>query len=155
MISLPDRDLLLRMSSSGTLMRMDVDELIAAAIAARALAYAPYSNFAVGAAILGSDGRIFTGCNIENLSFGLTVCAERVALGTAVAAGIRAFEALAVVADTNLPVSPCGACRQVLSEFNEDLVIWLATLDGERVRFSLRELFPRGRTGILDRPASA
>lgn len=131
---------------------MEIDAWIAAAVEARKPAYAPYSRFAVGAALVTASGRIFTGCNVENLSFGLTMCAERVALGAAVAAGERTFRAIAIVADTAVPVSPCGACRQVLAEFAPDLEIHLATLRGERARFTLSELLPRATTGILDRP---
>lgn len=129
---------------------MDEDELLAAAWQVRDAAYAPYSNFAVGAALLAADGRIFVGCNVENISFGLTNCAERVAIGTAVAAGVRDFSAVAVVADTGVPISPCGACRQVLAEFGVPLVI-LANRR-EHLRFRLEELLPRASSGILDRP---
>jgi cytidine deaminase len=123
-----------------------------AAVDARGRAYAPYSRFAVGAALVGASGRIFTGCNVENLSFGLTMCAERVALGQAVVFGEREFVAIVIVADTKLPVSPCGACRQVLAEFQSNLVVHLCTLDGQRETFSLEQLLPRAATGILDRP---
>lgn len=126
------------------------DELIAAAWEARANAYAPYSNFQVGAALLGLGGRVFVGCNVENISYGLTNCAERVAIGTAVAAGLRSFEKVVVVADTTQPISPCGACRQVLAEFGVKTVI-LANRK-ERLVFSLEELLPRASTGILNRP---
>lgn len=126
------------------------DELIAAAWKVREMAYAPYSNFHVGAALLAGDGRIFPGCNVENISYGLTNCAERVAMGAAIAAGARSFEKVVVVADTAQPISPCGACRQVLAEFGVKTVI-LANRT-ERVEFSLEELLPRARTGILDRP---
>ena len=126
------------------------DELIAAAWDAREMAYAPYSKFHVGAALLASDGRIFPGCNIENISYGLTNCAERVAIGAAIAAGARSFEKVVVVADTAQPISPCGACRQVLAEFSVKSVI-LANRT-QKVTFSLEELLPRASTGILDRP---
>ena len=126
------------------------DELIAAAWEARANAYAPYSNFQVGAALLAGDGRVFPGCNVENISYGLTNCAERVAIGAAVAAGVRRFEKVVVVADTAQPISPCGACRQVLAEFGVKSVI-LANRT-EQLEFSLEELLPRASTGILDRP---
>jgi cytidine deaminase len=126
------------------------DELIAAAWKVREMAYAPYSNFHVGAALLSGDGRIFPGCNVENISYGLTNCAERVAMGAAIAAGARSFEKVVVVADTAQPISPCGACRQVLAEFGVKTVI-LANRT-ERVEFSLEELLPRASTGILDRP---
>ena len=127
---------------------MDWDALIEAAWQAREKAYAPYSKFAVGAALL-AGGKVITGCNVENLSFGLTMCAERVAVGTAVADGLKEIVAVAVVADTELPVSPCGACRQVLAEFGDPLVC-LANRT-ERQVFRLSELLPRASTGILDR----
>lgn len=115
-------------------------ELIAAARAARARAYAPYSRFGVGAALRTADGEILTGCNIENASSGLTVCAERVAVWRAVERGQRVFTALAVVTEGG--VMPCGACRQVLAEFSADLPVAAADLDG-RVRLTtLRELLP-------------
>ena len=97
------------------------NELIQAAIEAQKQAYAPYSNFPVGAAIRTASGKIYKGCNVENASFGLTNCAERVAAGTAVAAGDRDFTAVAVVSRTG--VSPCGACRQFLAEFNPKLAV--------------------------------
>lgn len=128
---------------------MESDQLLAAAWEAREVAYAPYSQFAVGAAVLTSNGRIFKGCNVENLSFGLTQCAERTAICAAVAAGAREFVALAVVADTMVPVSPCGACRQVMAEFNVPRII-LANR-AERLEFTLDELLPRATAGILDR----
>ena len=128
---------------------MDWNALVDAAWVARERAYAPYSNFAVGAALLAADGRIFGGCNVENLSYGLTNCAERVAVGAAVAAGAREFLAVAVVADTAVPISPCGACRQVLAEFRVPRVM-LANR-AERLEFSLEELLPRASAGILDR----
>lgn len=128
---------------------MDWDSLVNAAWKTRDQAYAPYSNFHVGAALLAEDGRIFTGCNVENLSYGLTNCAERVAIGAAVAAGVRRFLAVAVVADTTVPISPCGACRQVLAEFGVPRIL-LANRT-ERVEFTLEELLPRAAAGILDR----
>jgi len=129
---------------------MNWDSLIEAAWQARGAAYAPYSNFAVGAALLAVDGRVFTGCNVENLSYGLTQCAERVAMGAAVAAGAREFLAVAVVADTGVPISPCGACRQVLAEFSVPRGM-VANRD-QRLEFGLEELLPRASSGILDRP---
>lgn len=128
---------------------MDWDQLVQAAWQAREAAYAPYSNFAVGAALLAVDGRIFLGCNVENISYGLTNCAERVAVGAAIAAGAREFVAVAVVADTGVPISPCGACRQVLAEFGVPRIM-LANR-GERLEFGLDELLPRATSGILDR----
>lgn len=129
---------------------MDWDSLVTAAWETRDKAYAPYSKFQVGAALLAEDGRVFTGCNVENLSYGLTNCAERVAIGAAVAAGVRKFLAVAVVAETAVPISPCGACRQVLAEFGVPRIL-LANRT-ERLEFSLEELLPRAASGILDRP---
>ena len=100
--------------------------------------------------MLAGDGKIFPGCNVENISYGLTNCAERVAIGAAIAAGARSFEKVVVVADTAQPISPCGACRQVLAEFGVKTVILANRM--ERVEFSLEELLPRASTGILDRP---
>jgi cytidine deaminase len=131
---------------------MNRESLLQAAIDARRNAHAPYSNFPVGAAIECSDGTVFTGCNVENLSFGLTMCAERVAVGAAVAAGHRDFLCVAVVAETNVPISPCGACRQVLAEFHPTLQILSANLKGQIEEFSLADLLPRASTGILNRP---
>lgn len=129
---------------------MDWDSLVKAAWETREMAYAPYSNFRVGAALLAEDGRVFTGCNVENLSYGLTNCAERVAIGAAIAAGVRRFRAVAVVADTAEPISPCGACRQVLAEFGVPRI--LLANRAQRIEFTLEELLPRAATGILDRP---
>ena len=129
--------------------RMDFTSLIAAARQAREQAYAPYSRFPVGAALRSKSGRVFTGCNVENLSFGLTICAERVAVGAAVAAGEREFEALAVVADSKEPVTPCGACRQVLAEFSITLPVCSANLQGAVYESSIAELLPRAKEGIL------
>jgi cytidine deaminase len=97
---------------------MDLDMLFEEAKKAAPAAYAPYSHFRVGAALLGDDGKVYTGCNVENRSFGLTICAERSALVSAVSRGVRSFTALAIATpDSVHPVGPCGACRQVLSEF--------------------------------------
>lgn len=121
--------------------------LISAAWAARQHAYAPYSKFAVGAAVLTDDGRVITGANVENLSFGLTICAERVAIAAAVTAGARRIPRVAVVADSACPVSPCGACRQVMAEFGvEEVVI---ANRSETLVFQLSELLPRASEGIL------
>jgi len=122
---------------------MRATELLALAVRARRAAYAPYSRFTVGAALLAADGRVFTGCNIENASYGLTVCAERVALAKAVSEGVRSFSALAI-AGPKTSITPCGACRQVLAEFAPDLrVYWRGT--GRRVvARSLRRLLPEG-----------
>jgi len=128
---------------------MDFESLIAQARGAREKAYAPYSKFAVGAALLTSSGRVFTGCNVENLSFGLTICAERNAVFAAVAAGERKFVKIAIIADSNTPVSPCGACRQVLAEFGLDLEVCSSNLQGEQFQASLNQLLPRASEGIL------
>lgn len=129
---------------------MDVRSLIQAATNARIRAYAPYSHFAVGAALLSADNRIFTGCNVENISFGLTICAERAAVFTAVNAGCREFLAIAIVADSKEPVAPCGACRQVLAEFGHDLRVCSANLNGDVFESSLNILLPRSKAGILN-----
>lgn len=118
------------------------DALVAAARQAREHAHAPYSNFRVGAALLTADGLIVTGCNVENASYGLTVCAERVALFKALSDGHRAFTAVAVVADTAAPTPPCGACRQVLWEFCGDVPVVLANLAVETDRHGLAALLP-------------
>jgi cytidine deaminase len=125
------------------------DDLLEAAWQARQQAYAPYSKFAVGAALLAADGRVFVGCNVENLSYSLTQCAERVAIGAAIAAGARDFLAAVVVADTEVPISPCGACRQVLAEFRVPQVV-LANRT-TNLEFRLEDLLPRASAGILDR----
>jgi cytidine deaminase len=118
-----------------------VNRLVEAAAAVRKNAHAPYSGFAVGAAVLDHEGRIHRGCNVENASYGLSVCAERHAVATAVAAGGGRIEALAVVTDTDPPATPCGACRQVLVEFGDYPVI-LANLSGERVISRVGDLLP-------------
>ena len=124
-------------------------DLIAVAAAAREKAYAPYSSFKVGAALFGTGGETFAGCNIENVSFGLTMCAERVALGAAIQGGIADFEAIAIVSDSHEPVVPCGACRQVLAEFAPALKVYSANLTGQVTEFSLSILLPSPRQGIL------
>ncbi len=118
-------------------------ELLQAALAARERAYAPYSNFFVGAAVRAVNGKIYTGCNIENSSYGLTVCAERNALFAAVGAGEREFAALCVVGATEAPISPCGACRQVMAEFKIP-VIYMANLKGDVKECTLEEMLPYG-----------
>ena len=118
------------------------EKLIKVAEKARKRAYTPYSKFKVGAAILSSDGKIFTGCNIENASFGLTVCAERVAILKAISEGSSKFEAIAIVGDTNRPCSPCGACRQVISEFGKDIKIIMSNLKGDIKIKKIDELLP-------------
>jgi cytidine deaminase len=117
-------------------------QLLDRARRAREHAYAPYSNFKVGAAVLTAAGEIFSGCNIENASLGATICAERVAIFTAVAAGHRDLTALAVIADTPDPVAPCGLCRQVLAEFSPDCRVLMANTAGRIRLANLKELLP-------------
>ena len=117
------------------------DPLVAAARAVKALAYAPYSNFHVGAAIETADGRIFTGCNVENASYGLTICAERVATGAAVAAGATKFVRIVVATDVDPPSPPCGACRQVLYEFGPEAAVESVGPNWNR-QWRLAELLP-------------
>lgn len=118
------------------------DPLIVQAREARRRAVAPYSTFKVGAALETADGLIVTGCNIENATYGLTMCAERVAMFTALAAGHRRFRRIAVVADTKAPTPPCGSCRQILWEFGGDLEVILANLKRETGRHRLSDLLP-------------
>jgi cytidine deaminase len=125
-----------------------VNDLRAAAEAARARAYAPYSGFHVGAALETAEGVIVTGCNVENASYGLTICAERSAVAAAVLLGARRFTRLALVSDAEAPVSPCGACRQVLLEFGGDLVIESYAGD-QMMRWTARDLLPDGFTGAV------
>jgi len=119
------------------------DRLIAAARVARDHAHAPYSNFRVGAAVRAQSGRIFTGCNVENATYGLTLCAERVAIFKAISEGERGFDAVAVVADTEALTPPCGACRQILWEFCGDAEVVLANLNGKIERYRMSALFPK------------
>jgi cytidine deaminase len=119
-----------------------IEELIEAAVRVREKAYAPYSHFKVGAALLGDKGGIYTGCNVENASYGATICAERGAVLKAVSEGETAFVALAVVGDTVTPIVPCGICRQFLGEFNPKLPLILANLQGAKIQTTLQELFP-------------
>ena len=116
--------------------------LIDAARSARLNAHAPFSHFLVGAALRAVDGRIVTGCNVENATYGLTVCAERVAIFKAISEGHRRFVRVAVVADTEEPTPPCGACRQLLWEFGGDLEVVLGNLHGEKARYRMKELLP-------------
>ena len=123
----------------------DADALLAAAVAVQHQAYAPYSGFHVGAALLAADGRVFTGANVENAAYGSTICAERVAMPAAVVAGVRDFVALAVVGSGDGPCTPCGACRQVLFEFAPALIVIAAGADGATARYRLGpELLPDG-----------
>ncbi|MGB5809948.1 MAG: cytidine deaminase [Polyangiales bacterium] len=120
----------------------DWTRLRSAAFNAREHAYAPYSNFAVGAALLTDDGRIFSGCNVENASYGATLCAERNAIGAGVAAGARRWVALAIASDAKRPTPPCGICRQALIELGRDLEIRCFTKGGDTVKHTLASLLP-------------
>jgi cytidine deaminase len=121
----------------------DYETLIAAARQARENAHAPFSNFRVGAAVRTKSGRIYAGCNVENASYGLTCCAERVAIFKAVSEGERGFEAIAVVTDAETLTPPCGACRQIIWEFCGDVPVILANLDGKSERLRAGDLLPR------------
>lgn len=125
-----------------------VSELLQAAAEVRERAYVPYSRFKVGAALLTASGRIVPGCNFENASYGGTICAERGAVGHALALGERQFQAIAVVADYPEPVMPCGICRQVLAEFAPDMPVIMANVQGERRVATVRQLLP----GIFQLP---
>ncbi len=120
-----------------------MNKLVEAALAAREHAHAPFSKFKVGAALEDESGHIFTGCNVENATYGLTICAERVAVFKAISEGARKFTRIAVAADTDIPTPPCGACRQILWEFCGDVEITLANLQGKRETMRMRDLFPR------------
>jgi cytidine deaminase len=120
-----------------------MSDLIAAARAARENAHAPYSHFRVGAAVEDESGRIFTGCNVENATYGLTLCAERVAIFKGVSEGAKRFTRIAVVADTDRLTPPCGACRQILWEFSGDAELTMANLHGMSETLRLSILFPR------------
>jgi cytidine deaminase len=119
------------------------DLLIEAAKQARENAHAPYSNFRVGAALRSTSGRIFAGCNVENATYGLTMCAERVAIFKAVSEGERGFRAIVVVTDTEVLTPPCGACRQLIWEFCGDIPVSMVNLKGKMEVIQMRELFPR------------
>lgn len=123
-----------------TLTSSEQDDLLHLAALARQSAYVPYSHFAVGAALRADDGRVFTGCNVENASYGLTICAERNAVAHAVAEGARRFDAIAVVTENG--VTPCGACRQVLAEFGPQMKVVVADAHDDRRLYTLRELLP-------------
>jgi cytidine deaminase len=122
----------------------DVDALVEESRDARSRAYAPYSNFFVGAALVTDDGRHFTGANVENASYGLSICAERVAAATAVAAGARGIGAVAVTSSSPTPTPPCGACRQFLYEFNPEMVVVSEGGNGERKQWRLSALLLDG-----------
>ena len=127
----------------------DVDRLVAAARAARLHAVAPYSRFLVGAAILTPGGRVYGGCNVENATYGLTVCAERVALLKALSEGERVFTMIAVVADTVSPTPPCGPCRQLLWEYCGDVPVIMANLTAVTARHPMSGLLPLPFDGRL------
>lgn len=123
--------------------------LIESAISARENAHAPFSNFKVGAALLTETGEIITGCNIENATYGLTLCAERVAIFKAISEGKNKFEKIAVVADTEKLTPPCGACRQIIWEFCGDVEVVLANLQGATETFQMNKLFPNAFDGTF------
>ena len=120
-----------------------MDPLIEAALAVRENAFAPFSKFKVGAAVEDDTGRIHTGCNVENATYGLTICAERVAVFKAISEGARRFHRVAVAADTDQLTPPCGACRQILWEFCGDVELVLVNLKGRSETMRLRDIFPR------------
>ena len=121
----------------------DKDSLIEAAKQARENAHAPYSNFRVGAAVRANSGRLFGGCNVENATYGLTVCAERIAIFKALSEGERDFSAIAVITDSDVLTPPCGACRQIIWEFCGDIPVTLSNLKGQSETHQMRELFPK------------
>lgn len=121
---------------------MKKDKLVKAAILAREKAYAPYSRYKVGAAILGSNGKIYTGCNVENASYGLAICAERVAIFKAVSDGVKKFKRIAIATGSSKPGSPCGACRQVMAEFCHDIKIIITNSKGVSRKTTLTKLLP-------------
>ena len=122
----------------------DLRGLLALARAARGRAYAPYSHYPVGAALLCGSGKVYPGCNVENAAYPATICAERTALSSAIAAGEREFLGMAVIADAERPVPPCGMCRQVLLELAPDMPVLLANLHGAERQTTPRELLPEG-----------
>jgi cytidine deaminase len=120
-----------------------MDALSEAAVQVRQNAYAPFSNFRVGAALEDDAGHVFTGCNVENATYGLTVCAERVAILKAISEGASSFRRMVVAADTERPTPPCGACRQIIWEFCGDIELVLINLDGASETLRMSEIFPR------------
>jgi cytidine deaminase len=124
----------------------DWNKLVDAARAAQERAYAPYSNFRVGAALVGESGKVYLGCNVENASFGMTMCAEQGAISAAVVAGEQKFTHMALITDSPNPESPCGACRQVLTEFAPDLEILSVSKTGVEQRWTMNELLPMAFT---------
>jgi len=130
---------------------MDLERLIDEARTVSEKAHAPYSGFQVGAALLAEDGSVHVGCNVENASYGLTVCAERSAVTSAIAQGVKSFHAVAIVTNGERPVGPCGACRQVLAEFASDLIV-VSEAGGLRKRWTLGELLPSPFEGLPEWP---
>jgi cytidine deaminase len=128
--------------SASALDQQTLDELLERARRVRENAYAPYSNYRVGAALLCADGEIFEGCNVENASLGMTICAERNAVAQAIACGHSRFLAMVIVTDDEKPATPCGACRQVLGEFAKDLTVVVANLSGRIIQYQLSDLIP-------------
>ncbi|MFW6022755.1 MAG: cytidine deaminase [Halanaerobiaceae bacterium] len=120
----------------------EILELINIAKEARKYSYSPYSDFPIGAALLTNDGDVFTGTNVENASYGLTNCAERTAIFKAVSEGFKKFKAIAIVADTERPVPPCGTCRQVIQEFGNDINVIMANLKGDYQCYTINKLLP-------------
>lgn len=120
-----------------------MNPILEAALAAREHAHAPFSKFKVGAALEDAAGRIHTGCNVENATYGLTLCAERVAIFKAISEGVRAFRRIAVAADTPTLTPPCGACRQIIWEFCGDIEVTLVNTAGNTESFRMKDLFPR------------
>lgn len=120
-----------------------IESLIQQARAAREHAHASYSHFKVGAALLADDGQVFTGCNVENATYGLTICAERVAVFKALSEGVRKFAMIAIITATHDLTPPCGACRQIIWEFCGDIPVVMANLDGKREQFQMSSLLPR------------
>lgn len=124
-------------------LQMNIEQLIEEAKLAKKMAYVPYSNFEVGAALLTEDGKVYRGCNIENAAYSVTNCAERTALFKALSEGDKSFKMLAVVADTDRPCSPCGACRQVISELcPRDMKVVLTNMKGDILETTVEELLP-------------
>ena len=117
---------------------MNSDELTTKALEARKYAHAPYSKFKVGAALLSKSGEVFTGSNVESTSYGLTICAERVALVKALSEGVEEFEAIAVATESKAP--PCGACRQLLWDYAKDIPVYVSDLEGDHIKYKLSEL---------------
>ncbi|GKT13986.1 Cytidine deaminase, homotetrameric like protein [Aduncisulcus paluster] len=120
-------------------------DLLTRAVTASKMAYCPYSHFSVGACVETETGDLYDGCNIENASFGLSICAERTAVFSAVAHGMKKIKTIAIVADTKGPVSPCGACRQVIAEFSDDsTVVILGNMEGTTAIMSIKDILPYG-----------